>query len=298
MPLLSLEALEVMDAIDRKGSFAAAAASLYRVPSAVTYTVQKLEDDLGLPLFQREGRRSVLTPAGQLLLEQGREILEAAERLVETTRQVHSGWESRLNIALDSLVELDQVGPALEKFCRQHPDIEINLSEEVLGGAWEAVMEGRADLVVGATERPPTATGLKSREFMQVEWIFAVHPGHPLASASTPLRREDFAHYRAVVVRDSSRSLPPQTSTTLRLFERQAVLRVETVQQKIDAQVAGLAVGFLPRHRIQPLLDAGALLELEVEPVIEPAPLQLVWKSGSRGRALRWFIEELSPDAT
>ena len=298
MTILSLEALEVLDAIDRKGSFAAAAASLYRVPSAITYTVQKLEEGLGLPLFRKEGRRSVLTPAGRVLLEQGRDILEATERLVETTRQIHSGWESRLNIALDSLVELDQLAPALDKFYASNPDIEISLSEEVLGGAWEAVMEGRADLVVGAAERPPTATGLRAREFMQVEWVFAVHPRHPLAAASQPLTREDFAHYRAAVVKDSSRSLPPQTSQTLRLFERQALLRVETVQQKIDVQVAGLAVGFLPRHRIAPLLSAGALVELAVEPVVDPAPLQLVWKAGSRGRALRWFIEELTPHVT
>ena len=96
------------------------------------------------------------------------------------------------------------------------------------------------------------------------------------------------------MVADSSRSLPPQTSQTLRLFERQAVLRVQTVQQKIAAQVAGLGVGFLPRHRIQPLLASGELVELAVDPAIPLAPLQLVWKAGNRGRALRWFIEELS----
>ncbi len=294
MSRLSLEAIEVLDAIDRKGSFAAAAAALYRVPSAVTYSVQKLEEDLGVTLFRREGRRSVLTPAGRVLLEQGREILEAADRLVETTRQVHSGWESRLNIALDSLVEIEQVAPALQTFYATHPEIEITLSEEVLGGAWEAVMEGRADLVVGAAERPPTATGLKSRPFMEVDWLFAVHPAHPLASATAPLTRDDLADHRAVVVMDSSRSLPPQTSQTLRIFERQAVMRVETVQQKIDVQLAGLAVGFLPRHRIRHLLEAGDLVALAVDPPIPPAALQLVWKSGSRGRALRWFIEELS----
>ena len=297
MPPLSLDALEVLDAIDRQGSFAAAAAALYRVPSAVTYTVQKLEDDLGLPVFRREGRRSVLTPAGQLLLEQGREILAAADRLVETAKQVHSGWESELRIALDSLIELEQVAPVLDRFYRVHPDIEITLSEEVLGGAWEAVLQDRADLVVGAAERPPSATGLKHRQFMTVDWAFAVHPRHPLASAPGPLTPEVIAPHRAVVVADSSRSLPPQTSHTLRVFERQAMLRVETVQQKIEAQVAGLASGFLPRHRIAPLLASGALVERPVDPAIPPSPLQLVWKTGSRGRALRWFIEEIGKRA-
>jgi DNA-binding transcriptional LysR family regulator len=61
---LSLEAIEVLDAIARKGSFAAAAESLFRVPSAVTYTVRKLEDDLGVSLFNRTGHRAELTEAG------------------------------------------------------------------------------------------------------------------------------------------------------------------------------------------------------------------------------------------
>ncbi len=136
MSKLTLEALEVLDAIDRKGSFAAAAA-LYRVPSKVTYTVNKLEEDLGVALFSKEGRRSVLTPAGKVLLERGRDILEAADRLVETARQVDRGWESCLNIAVDSIIDFNSLHPHLDAFYKLQPDIEINLYEEVLGGAWE-----------------------------------------------------------------------------------------------------------------------------------------------------------------
>ena len=80
-PRLTLDALEVIDAIDRKGSYAAAAAVLNRVPSAVSYTVQKLEQDLGVTLFRKEGRRAVLTAAGKHLVEQGRHLLSAADEL-------------------------------------------------------------------------------------------------------------------------------------------------------------------------------------------------------------------------
>jgi DNA-binding transcriptional LysR family regulator len=52
---LSLEALQVLDAIDRKGSFAAAAHELHRVPSAITYSVRQLEDGLGIEIFDRAG---------------------------------------------------------------------------------------------------------------------------------------------------------------------------------------------------------------------------------------------------
>ena len=75
---LSLDALLVIDAIDRRGSFAAAGHELHRVASAITYTVQKLEEDLDVLLFDRRGHRAKLTPAGRELLNEGRHLLRAA----------------------------------------------------------------------------------------------------------------------------------------------------------------------------------------------------------------------------
>ena len=72
---ITMESLETLDAIERRGSFAKAAEELNKATSAVSYTVQKLEEQLDISLFQRQGRRSVLTPAGRLILVEGREIL-------------------------------------------------------------------------------------------------------------------------------------------------------------------------------------------------------------------------------
>jgi DNA-binding transcriptional LysR family regulator len=95
---ITLDALEVLDAIARKGSFAAAGNELFRVPSAISYTVQKLEQDLDVVLFRKEGRKAVLTQAGKVLLEHGREILEATERLAVATKKTHSGFSSLFSI--------------------------------------------------------------------------------------------------------------------------------------------------------------------------------------------------------
>ena len=83
---LTLEAIRVLDAIDRRGSFAAAADELGKVPSALSYTVQKLEDELDAMLFDRSGHRTKFTPAGRMLLERGRVLLEAAERRAAMAR--------------------------------------------------------------------------------------------------------------------------------------------------------------------------------------------------------------------
>src|SRR5690348_836776 len=101
---LSLDALLVLDTIDREGSFAAAAQALYRVPSAITYTVQKLEQDLKIALFDRSGHRAKLTPAGQMLLQDGRRLLDAAATLEERIQKQASGWESELRIVVNELV--------------------------------------------------------------------------------------------------------------------------------------------------------------------------------------------------
>lgn len=290
---LTLEALEVLDEIDKKGSFAAAAAALYRVPSAVTYSVQKLEEDLGVTLFKKEGRRSTLTPAGKILLTQGRELLDAAERLVETTRQVSTGWESHFNIAIDSVLCFDAIYPHLETFYQLKPNTEINLHEEVLGGAWEAIIKDRVDLVIGAPEPPTNIQGLHYEELTQVVWTFAVARTHPLIKINQPLTKADIQKFRAVVVRDSSQQLP---TLTRRVFDKQAVLRVATMQHKIDAQIKGLGVGFLPRHRIQKQLDNGNLVALPLAEEMPHTPLHLVWKPNNKGKALRWFINKLLKD--
>lgn len=292
MRRLTLESLEVLDAIDRRGSFAAAAASLHRVPSKVTYTVNRLQEDLGVTLFVREGRRSVLTPAGRLLLEQGRELLEAADRLVEKTRQAEHGWESCLRIALDTLLDMDFLAPHLAAFCALRPDTEIRVSSEVLGGTWEAVQHARADLAIGAAERPPDSAGIDLRPLMTVPWVFAVAPAHPLAAHAGPLSEQERLQHRAVVISDSSRERPARSS---RVFEKQQRLAVPGMAHKIAAQRAGLGAGFLPRHRVQALLEAGDLVALELE---EPAPdstLYLAWRRSNRGRALHWLVESLSP---
>jgi len=78
---ISLELLQVLDAIDRHGSFTAAAAALHRVPSALSHAVAKLESDLEITLFVREGRRAMLNDAGRTLLADGRHLPRTAREL-------------------------------------------------------------------------------------------------------------------------------------------------------------------------------------------------------------------------
>jgi len=289
--LITLDALEVLDAIDRKGSFAAAANELFRGPSAISYTVQKLEQDLNVVLFRKEGRRAVLTQTGQVLLEQGREILDATQRLALAAKKTHSGWEPVFNIAIDSILDFDFIYPLIAKFYEVLPDIEVNIYEEVLGGAQEAIASNRADLVIGTGIEPMPNQGIKYQKIRQVEWIFTVAPGHELVQAPLPLSRQQIEQHRFIVVRDSSRNQAPQSH---RVFSKRPVLSVPSISEKINALRSGLGVGFLPAHRIQHLLEQGLLIALPVENAIPTEMLHMAWKTTNKGKVLRWFIEQLS----
>lgn len=178
---ISLDLFRILDAIDRRGSFAAAAEELDRVSSALSYTIQKHEEQLGVSLFERRGRRSVFTPAGRLLLERGRDILRASSSLADDVVTLARGWEPRLRVAVDTLVPVDRVMAALAVFLDKYPGVEIDLSEEVLGGAWEALIQDRVQLVIGAPAPAPQMPGLRTERLGALTRVFAVHPSHPLA---------------------------------------------------------------------------------------------------------------------
>ena len=291
---LSLDALQVLDAIDRRGSFAAAAEELFRVPSAVTYTVQKLEQDLDVLLFDRRGHRAALTPAGLELMQQGRHLLRAAGELECRVRRLATGWETELRIALDAVINVERFLPALADFYREQSGTRVRLSGEVLGGTWDALISNRADLAIGVSGESPPGGSYAVRSLGSMEFVFAVAPSHPLAALPEPLSREQIQAHRAVAVGDTSRNQPPRS---VGLLSGQDVLTVPSLQAKIAAQVAGLGCGYLPRFAA--MVEAGArrLVIKQVEEHNLEERVNYAWRAGEKGRALRWFLKRLEdPD--
>lgn len=286
---LSLESIEVLDAIARKGSFAAAAESLFRVPSAITYTVRKLEQDLGVALFNRSGHRAELTTAGAELLREGRNLLDAANELERRVRRVASGIETELTIAISDIFNIAAIYPVLDKFYAQNFGTRLKLLREVYGGGWDVLLNGRADISLGAPGDAPAGTGFITKPIGTLEFHYAVAPNHPLAKLADPLQNQDIRRYRSVSAADSSKNLAPRTSGIL---SGQDVLSVPDMEAKLQAQIAGLGVGYLPKKLAERYAARG---ELVIKIVAEPKPdvtSFLAWRSNG-GKAQQWLIKEL-----
>lgn len=287
---LSLDALQILDAIDRRGSFAAAGKALHKVPSTISYTVAKLEQDLGVQLFDRIGPRAELTEAGVALLEEGRHLLRAARELEMRVRRVASGWEAELTVAVDSMFQPALLAGDVQAFSQVAEQTRIRLISEALSGTWEALLDRRADLLVGAAGEGPSGGGYVVEPLGVVRFVFAVAPSHPLAAGTAPLTREQLAAQCAIAVADSARRLLPRT---VGLLMGQETVTVPDMLSKFRLQCAGLGFGFLPEPYVQRAVAQGRLVVRQVE---EPKPDEtfwLAWRTGEEGAALRWWRERM-----
>ena len=290
---ISLDSLAVLDAIDRRGSFAAAAEELHRVPSAITYSISKLEDDLGISLFDRSGHRAELTDAGKELLEEGRHLLRAAVGLENRIKRVATGWEAELRIAVGDLLNIQTVFKLADRFYQEESGTRLRISEEVYGGTWDALVSDRADLVLGAPAGGPAGGGYATRSIGETNFVFAVAPSHPLASMPEPLKSSDILQHRSVSAADSSRNLPPRTSG---LLSGQEVITVPNMVAKQMAHRMGLGVGYLPERWVEDDVAKGLLVIKEVEENKEGGSGVIAWRTEHKGRALRWFLKQLEDE--
>lgn len=286
---ITIDALRALDAIDKKGSFAAAAESLYKVPSALTYTIKKLEEDMGVALFDRTRQRAILTPAGKLVLEHGREILLATNRLVDSVQQLESGWENEIRIARDTVIDAQILFDVLHDFNQLDNKVDVSLGVEVLGGGWDALHSRRADIAIGVTGELPKGM-FQTYKIGCLSFVFVVSPDHPLADHDGVLDAKTLSEYPAIVAADTSQILPVRDSG---LFNSKRVIRVNSIESKLAAQAQGLGVGYLPRHIAKPLIASGELIEKQYELARQDQDLFIAWHKDQEGKAFEWFVKKL-----
>jgi DNA-binding transcriptional LysR family regulator len=306
---LTPDALAMVDAIARTGSFAAAARELGKVPSALTYSVRQLEDALDVLLFDRRSRQAKFTAAGQELLDQGRRLLAQTEGLANRVRRISTGWETQFTLAADGVIsrltlfELVEAFYALRPHPEQPPPTRLRLRTEVMAGLWETLVNGQADLAIGVQDGAQADPGIEVHALGELDFVFAVAPHHPLASVQGPLTDQQIQQHRAVAVADSALRLSP---ITVNLLAGQDVLTVASMQAKIEAQLRGLGCGFVPEPLAREHIQAGRLL---VKPVLRArtrVALGYAWRSAAtpqpkrapQGLALNWWLQQLKSPAT
>ncbi len=252
-PRITLDQWAALVAVVEQGGYGQASETLHRTQSTITYTIQKLEDQLGLKVFERQGRRAALTPAGQVLYRRGKSLLDDAARIERSAAGLAQGWEAEVRLAVDAIFPTWLLLRALADFGREHPDIRIELIEAVLGGVEEAITEGRVDFVIGSL----VPGGFIGDSLMQVRFVCAAAPSHPLHRLGRPVEIEDLRAHRHLVMRDSG---VRRARSGGWLNERRWT--VSNKATSIRAACMGLGFAWFAEDNIREELEGGSLVRL------------------------------------
>lgn len=302
---LTPDALAMMDAIARTGSFAAAAREMGKVPSALTYSVRQLEEALDVLLFDRRSRQAELTAAGQELLVEGRRLLQEMDAVANRVRRIATGWETELTIAVDDAIARRALFDLMEAFYQQPagdgagrggPPTRLRLRTEVLSGTWEALVSGQADLAIGTSAQPP-GSAVVCESLGEMEMLFCVAPHHALAGAPEPLPAALIAQHRIITVADTARRLAP---VTIGVVPGQEVLTMPSMAAKLEGLLRGLGCGSLPAPMVRRHVEAGRLIHKTTFQARRAVELHYAWRKGTQppAKALAWWLQQLSSPTT
>jgi len=286
--------LALLNAIYQYGSFAKAAEKIHRSRSAVSQKIQKLEHQLGYKIFDRQTPKPQFTPKGQFLLEKGWHIIKQMEQLSGAMALIEEGFETEFSIAYDDILSCDGILSLIKDFQTAiSSSISIKLHREVLNGTWDALVQNRAMLAIGAAGEPPLNLACKQKNLGSTQFVFAMAPSHPLAMIKNPLSQQDIAAACSIVISDTSQQLTQRSVGTI---AGQTIVCVPNMDAKIQAQMQGIGVGYLPKHRILHHLANGALIEGNTLCARSKSYLKIAWRSDVNSKILTWFLEHLGKE--
>lgn len=267
-PRITLDQWRALIAVVDEGGYAPAAEALDKSQSAISYAVQKLESTLELRAFTLQGRKAVLTPAGELLYRRARALVSEAQALEDAARHLSQRHEAEIRIAVEAIFPTWLMLSCLAEFSEQFPDTRVELYETVLTGTDEAMLEKRVDLAI-AGRLPP---GFLGHHLMRPRFVPAAHPDHPLHQLGRTLDFRDLRRHRQLVIRDSGNRradegwLGSEQRWTLSHFAA-----------SIHAACQGHGFSWYPEEKIRNELRDGRLKVLPVEGGERFADLYLVF---------------------
>ncbi|MEV5647263.1 LysR substrate-binding domain-containing protein [Nocardia sp. NPDC052254] len=186
---LSLPRLRMLRELHRRGTITAAASALHYTASAVSQQLAQLERDVGLRLFERRGRRLLLTDRGVLLAEHAEEILASVERATQALEEAGESVTAKVTAGVWASVASGLVPDALTALARTHPGILVRTKELAPESTAAAVRDGALDLsfVLDYSNYPMTWDRGLERAVIGVERIYAAVPAGAVPASSVTL---------------------------------------------------------------------------------------------------------------
>lgn len=255
-PQISLDQWRALLAVVDEGGYAPAAEALGKSQSAISYAIQKLEAGLALRVFSIDGRRAVLTPAGEALYRRARTLVDQAEDLEKLAGRLQQRFETEIHVAVEAIFPTWLMLDCLALLAEEFPDTRVQLYETVLTGTEDALLTRQVDIAVAG--RLPV--GFAADPLMRARFLPVASPAHPLHQLGRAVTFEDLRRHRQLVIRDSgSRRID---AGWLGAEQRWTVTNFAT---SIRAACQGMGFAWYPEDKVSAELVSGELKVLPLE---------------------------------
>ena len=262
----TLEQWALLEKVIELGSFAKAAEETNRSQSSVSYNLALLQERLGVALLAPSGRRAVLTPAGELLLNQVKPLLKAFSWVETHAATLRNGARTRLDLVVDSIFPRQWLFGILRQFQQRYPQTQVRLTEVLENVDEASAVRSEADVMVLTRRQDITGRG---EWLMNIDFIAVAHRDHPLSQSDELLDDNALAPWPLIRIADRS----GDASSTRDAWT------FSTIDAAIDAVLYQVGFGWLPEERIRAHLEQGVLKALQLSHGARRAtPLHLIVK--------------------
>ncbi|HBC7428071.1 TPA: LysR family transcriptional regulator [Providencia rettgeri] len=287
-----MNSIPIFVTVAESSNFSQAAEKLYVTRSAVAKTISRLEERLGITLFNRTTRSQSLTDEGLLYYEFCRRALneiKMAEDILEGGKLQVSG---KLRVSVPVLLGHLCIAPLLSALAKEHPKLELEIS---FSDRQVDLTEEGFDLAVRIGELPDSST-LIARHLASHSMIFCASPGY-FQQAGEPISLEELAQHEAIAYVRSGRILKWQVKN-----ERgenievnpPSRLMMDDMQAIKDIAITGGGIAWLPYWLVREQLASGSLKEILKEHSSASWPIYAVWlRTPRRSLKVRLAIDKL-----
>jgi DNA-binding transcriptional LysR family regulator len=287
---LTLDQLRTLMAVAETGSFSAAGRKLRRVQSAVSQTVQALEDTLGVVLFDRTAKTPRLTDAGRVILEDAKYLVGGAARLRARAESIAGDVEPELTLAVDAIFPNDILMLSLKALAETFPHLPVTVFTEGLGGAEQRLLDGAARIAL-FTPRMQRAAELADQFLANVEMAPVAATHHPLAAIKGPIGRNTLEDQVQLVLTDRTQITAGFSGGVI----SRRIWRFADLATRLEYLLAGFGWCNMPLHMVEPHIKAGRLKRLRLQEHDSwSLPIHMIHqRNHPPGRAGRWLMEDL-----
>lgn len=285
---VSLDQLRAFIAAVDEGSFSAAGRKLYRVQSAISGWIGGLEAQLDVVLFDRSARFPKLTPEGELLLADARNVVAGVDSMKARARLMSGGLEAELAVVVDVFFPTATIAAAAKAFVKRFPLTPLRLFVEGLGAAYQPVLDERCSLGILAS-LPVEFSSLVSEHLGEIPLVMVASSQHPLAKLHGRIPKRELAKHVQLVLTDRSNLL---AGKDYGVFSPSA-WRLADLSTKHAFLRDGVGWGSMPRHMVASDLAAGDLVILDVREDFALTMNAFYRASAPPGPAGRWLVNYL-----